>query len=107
MKKFAMMGVAVAALYLVSSDLELSAQNKKGTTAKQGTIELLESREGKFRFSVRNSEGKYLGGSAGGHATEKEAREAAEDLKSVSATAKYVSKKSESGSDKNTGVEKK
>lgn len=100
MKKLvALMGVAVVALFFTSGSLELSAQGKKGST-KQGTIELLESRDGKFRFSVRDSEGKYLGGSAVGHATEKEARESAEELKSVIATAKYVSKKSDSGKDK-------
>ena len=104
MKKFALMSVAVAGLYLVSGSLELSAQNKKGSS-KQGTIELIESRDGKFRFSVRDSDGKYLGGSAVGHATEKDAREAAEDLKTVIATAKYVSKKSE-GTDSSKGKDK-
>ncbi len=66
----------------------------KGTLGR-GTIELIESRDGKFRFSVRNAEGKYVGGSAVGHATEKDAKEAAEELKKVIATATYVRKKSE------------
>ena len=65
---------------------------KKGA---KGTIELIESKDGKYRFSVRDADGKYVGGSAVGHATEKEAREAAEELKKVLATATYVSKKSE------------
>lgn len=101
MKKLALLAAAVAALYLFSGNLELSAQGKKGST-KQGTIELVESRDGKYRFSVRDSEGKYLAGSPVGHATEKEAREAAEELRSVIATAKFVSKKSDS-SDKKSG----
>jgi len=71
------------------------AQAKKKATAKAGTIELIESKDGKYRFSVRDADGKYVGGSAVGHATEKEAREAAEELKSVLETAVYVSKKSE------------
>lgn len=95
MKKFALMSVVVAGLYLFSGNLELSAQNKKGTTSKQGTIELIESRDGKYRFSIRDSDGKYLGGTTVGHATEKEAREAVETLKTVLRDAKYVSKKSE------------
>lgn len=70
-----------------------NTQSKK--PVKAGTIELIESKDGKFRFSIRDAEGKYLGGSAVGHATEKEAREAVEELKKVLATATYVSKKSE------------
>ncbi len=96
MKKFAMISAAVAALYLVSGNPELSAQGRKGSS-KQGTIELVESKDGKFRFSVRDGDGKYLAGSPVGHATEKEAREAAESLRTVIATAKFVSKKSDAG----------
>ena len=44
-------------------------------------------------LTVRNADGKYVGGSAVGHATEKDAKEAAEELKSVIATATYVRKK--------------
>jgi hypothetical protein len=89
---------AVVAVAMTSGSAELLAQNKKSTT-KQGTIELIESRDGKFRFSVRDSEGKYVGGSAVGHETEKEAREAVEELKSVLGTAKYVSKKHDAKDD--------
>jgi len=67
------------------------AQGKKGT---KGTIELIESKDGKFRFTVRDADGKYRGGSSVGHTTEKEAKEAAEELKKVIATATYVHKKS-------------
>jgi hypothetical protein len=61
----------------------------------KGTIELIQSKDGKFRFTVRDADGKYVGGSAVGHATEKEAKEAAEDLKKVIGTATYVSKKAD------------
>ena len=83
-----------AAMFLVAGTADTFAQGKK--TGK-GTIELIESKDGKFRFSVRDADGKYVGGSAVGHATEKEAKEAAEELKKVIATATYVSvsKKSE------------
>jgi hypothetical protein len=66
------------------------AQGKKKAAA-GGTIELKESKDGKYRFTVRDADGKYLGGSSTPHATEKEAKEAAEELKAVIATAKYVS----------------
>jgi hypothetical protein len=81
-----------AILLMVSGTANTLAQGKKGG---KGTIELIESRDGKFRFSVRNADGKYVGGSAVGHATEKEAKEAAEELKKVIATATYVRKKAE------------
>ena len=89
----------VGALFLVgaivvmaSGTADTLAQGKKGA---KGTIELIESRDGKFRFTVRDAEGKYVGGSAVGHATEKDAKEAAEQLKKVMATATYVSKKAD------------
>jgi hypothetical protein len=83
--------LAAALMLLVSGPAGTLAQGKKA----KGTIELIESRDGKFRFTVRNAEGKYVGGSAVGHATEKEAKEAAEELKQVMATATYVRKKAE------------
>jgi hypothetical protein len=81
-----------AAMFFMISGTGTNAQGKKGS---RGTIELIESKDGKFRFTVRDADGKYVGGSSVGHGTEKEAREAAEDLKKVIATATYVSKKSE------------
>jgi hypothetical protein len=77
--------------------IDTHAQGKK--PAKAGTVELIKSRDGKFRFSVRDADGKYLGGSAVGHATEKEAKEAVEELKRVLATATYVSKTTEDSKD--------
>jgi hypothetical protein len=100
MKKIlGLLSVAAVTVFLTSGSTELLAQGKKGTT-KQGTIELVESKDGKFRFSVRDGDGKYLAGSPVGHATEKEAREAAESLRTVIATAKFVSKKSDSEPEK-------
>jgi hypothetical protein len=89
----------VGAVFLTGAIL-LMASGTAGTYAQgkkpgKGTIELIESRDGKFRFSVRNADGKYVGGSAVGHATEKEAKDAAEELKKVIATATYVRKKAE------------
>lgn len=98
MKKYALLAMAVASLYLVTGSPELSAQNKK--SGKQSTIEIIESKDGKFRFSVRDGEGKYLAGSPVGHATEKEVREAVEQLKQALLSAKFVSKKSDSESEK-------
>lgn len=105
MKKFfCFTSVAVLALFLSSSSLELLAQGKK--SGKQSTIELIESKDGKFRFSIRDGEGKYLAGSPVGHATEKEAREAVEQLKQALLTAKYVSKKSDSDKGSESAKEK-
>src|SRR5262245_39565983 len=91
----AVVGVAIlfgATLLVASGPRDTLAQGKKGS---KGTIELIESKDGKFRFTVRDADGKYVGGSAVGHTTEKEAKEAAEELKKVMSTATYVSKKAE------------
>lgn len=89
--------VIVSALLFVSSPSSI-AQGKKA--AKGGTIEIVESKDGKYRFNVRDADGKYLGGSTVGHATEKEAKEAVEEMKHVMATATFVSKKSEAAKEK-------
>ena len=86
-----------AGLFLATDTANTHAQVKKPG---KGTVELIKSRDGKFRFSVRDADGKYLGGSAVGHETEKEAKEAVEELKKVLATATYVSKTSEPEKDK-------
>jgi hypothetical protein len=92
------MVLAGSCLFLGAHIAATHAQTKK--PAKTGTIELIKSRDGKYRFNIRDAEGKYLGGSTVGHATEKEAREAVEELKKVLATATYVSKSSEEAKDK-------
>ena len=53
-----------------------------------GTIEVNESKDGKFRFTVRDADGKYLGGSATGYATKEDAVKAVDALKAALATAK-------------------
>ena len=85
-KLVAALFLMAAMVFLASGPADTLAQGKKG----KGTIELKEGKDGKFRFSVRDADGKYLGGSTVGHATEKEAKEAAEELKKVIATATYV-----------------
>src|SRR5262249_44451032 len=73
-KLLAAVALAGAATLMAAGTADTLAQTRK--PAKPGTIELIQSKDGKFRFSVRDGDGKYLGGSAVGHATEKEAREA-------------------------------
>jgi hypothetical protein len=59
-----------------------------------GTVEISEGKDGKFRFSVRNADGKYIGGSGPvGFASDKDARAAIDELKHVLATAKITTKK--------------
>jgi len=69
--------------------------SKKGKDAKPaGVIEIAEGKDDKFRFFVRNSEGKLLAmSSPGGFATEKDAKEAIDDLKDVISSAKVTTKK--------------
>lgn len=88
---FALVALVASGILLVSGPT--IGQGKKG--AKGGTIEIVESKDGKYRFTIRDNEGKYLGGSAVGHATEKATKEAVEELKRVLETATYVSKKAE------------
>ena len=95
MKKLLGAMVLTAAIMVMASGTDSTFAQAKKPASKAGTIELLESKDGKFRFNIRDADGKYLGGSTVGHATEKEAREAVEELKKVLTTATYVSKKSE------------
>ncbi len=61
-----------------------TAQPAKGG----GVVEVNESKDGKFRFTVRDADGKYLGGSATGYATKDDAVKAVNALKATLATAK-------------------
>lgn len=81
---------------------DVAAQDKKKGTksAAAGVIEIVESKDGKYRFTVRDSDGKYVAGSLIGHATEAEAKAVVEELKTILGTAKYVSKKAEAGKEK-------
>jgi hypothetical protein len=62
------------------------AQKDKAKAPGAGTIEINESeKDGKFRFVIRNADGKGLAQQLppGGFATEKEALKAVEDLKAI------------------------
>jgi len=62
---------------------------KKGTKAAAGTVEVNEGKDGKFRFFVRDAEGKMLAMSGpSGFETKADAVEAIETLKSVLPSAK-------------------
>ena len=76
----------------------VSAQAKKdkekvGATA-GGHIEVGKGKDGKYRFSVRDADGKYLAGS-GAYATEKEIHDAIETFRKVVAGAKVTKKDGE------------
>ena len=69
---------------------------KKGTTVKAGYFEISEGKDKMFRFSIRDSEGKFLANSgANKFATEEEAIKGAEYFKSVIKDAKVEMKKDE------------
>ena len=80
-----------------------SAQGDKKTKvdAKGGTGHIIigKGKDGKYRFTVRDHDDKYLGGSTTPHATEKEARDAIETFRKVLATAKVSMKKEEKTKD--------
>jgi len=66
---------------------------KKGATVKAGIFEISEGKDKMFRFSVRDSEGKFLAGSASNKfATEEEARKGVEAFKAAIKDAKIVVK---------------
>jgi hypothetical protein len=83
--------IAMAITFLVSGTTDSLAQGKKKSG---GTIEIIHSKDGKYRFSIRDADGKYIAGSAVGHETEAETKAVVEELKKVLPTAVYVSKKS-------------
>ncbi len=69
---------------------------KKGMAVKAGIFEISEGKDKMFRFSIRDSEGKFLANSgANKFATEEEAIKGAEYFKSVIKDAKVEMKKDE------------
>lgn len=67
---------------------------KKPTTVAKGSVVIKPDAKGRFRLSVKNEDGKTLLMSAGnGFETEKEAREAIDDIKSILASAKVTVEK--------------
>lgn len=77
---------------LALAPLATNAQEKKSSSKKgTGTIQIQEGKDGKFRFSIRNSDDKYLAGSPpAGFETKAEAQKALEELKDVISEAKVV-----------------
>ena len=69
---------------------------KKGMTVKAGVFEISEGKDKMFRFSIRDSEGKFLANSgANKFATEEEAIKGAELFKAIVKEAKVEMKKDE------------
>jgi uncharacterized protein YegP (UPF0339 family) len=76
-----------AAVVCIVPDTAVIAQGTK----KEPYIEVNEGKDGKFRFNVRNAEGKLLAQSGPtGFADEKTALKAIEDLKTALKTAKVM-----------------
>jgi len=71
-------------------------KDKDTKKAASGVIEVAEGKDGRFRFFVRDGDGKLLAmSSPGGFASEKDAKETINDLKDVIRTAKITTKKAE------------
>jgi uncharacterized protein YegP (UPF0339 family) len=98
--------VALLAIVCAATNPTALAQKDKDKSKKggAGTVEIGEGKDGKFRFTVRDADGKFLALSAP-HATEKEARAAIEELREALVKAKVTLKKAEK--DKDTKKEKK
>lgn len=74
---------------------------KKTTKAAAGTVEINEGKDGKYRFIIRDSEGKFLGMSGPtGFATKEDCEKGLEELKTALAGAKVVTGKKTEKSDK-------
>jgi uncharacterized protein YegP (UPF0339 family) len=81
-------GLAGAGGVAPAQDKKDTKKDAKATAKGGGTIEVNESKDGKFRFTVRDADGKYLGGSATGYATKEDAVKAVDALKAALGTAK-------------------
>jgi uncharacterized protein YegP (UPF0339 family) len=87
MRKYVFAGLLLGALALLGGTGPSPAVAQKGE--KGGTIEVNKGKDNKYRFTVRNADGHFLALS-GAYATEKEARQGIDELKSVLKTAKVV-----------------
>ena len=88
MRKLLCFAALCAFLLPFACSFESAARAQKGK-AGGATIEISEGRDGKFRFTVRNSDGKFLANSgANAFPSEKEALKGAEEFKSVVGSAK-------------------
>jgi hypothetical protein len=95
-------GMAASITVMDSASLaQGSKKDKKDKVTKDkggAVIEITEGKDGKFRFFVRNDEGKLLAmSSPGGFASQKEASAAITELKEVIRTAKVTIGKSKKG----------
>jgi hypothetical protein len=100
---FGFCALVVSLMLVQGTGPNVSAQAKKKVAAK-GVIEVAEGKDGKYRFFVRDGEGKLLAmSSPGGFATTKEANEAIDTLKEVISSAKVTNvKKDEKDAKKET-----
>jgi len=99
----------VALLAIVCAATNPTAMAQKDKDKKKGgpgTVEISEGKDGKFRLTIRDADGKFLALSAA-HATEKEARAAIDELRDALAKAKVVVKKAEKEKEKKTDKDKK
>lgn len=83
----AVLFVSMAGLVSTATISTAPAQDKKDTTkkapaGKAGTIEVSEGKDGKFRFTIRDAEGKFLALS-GAHEKKEDALKSIETLKDV------------------------
>src|SRR5262249_61799246 len=100
--------VALLAIDCAETNAAALAQKEKDKSTKKGgpgTVEIGEGKDGKFRLTIRDAEGKFLAVSAP-HATEKEARAAIDELRDALTKAKVVVKKAEKEKEKKTDKEK-
>jgi uncharacterized protein YegP (UPF0339 family) len=87
-------GMAASITVMDSASLAQGTKKDKKDKTKEkaaAVIEITEGKDGKYRFFVRNAEGKLLAmSSPGGFASEKEAAKAIEELREVVRTAKVT-----------------
>ena len=89
-----MMALGVVAVPATISTAQDKKEKKSTKKAKEpGTIEVGESKNGKFYFTIRNGEGKYLCGSTPIYTSKDEVKKAIEELKEVLVDAKMKDKK--------------
>ena len=93
---FVLLGSMVA---LSGIDVPYSVAQTKKDAKGAAVIEIGEGKDGKFRLTIRDAEGKFLALSAA-HATEKEARAAIDELRDALNKAKVVVKKAEKDKEK-------
>jgi hypothetical protein len=106
MQKVFLSGVVFVALLVVGGkgpDVVVAQNTKKpaATAAGAGVIEIGEGKDGKFRFFVRNDEGKLVAmSSPGGFATVDDAKAGIQHLKEIVKTAKVTMLKKKSKEEK-------